>query len=227
MGKKRRARHTNEHRFSTEDLVRGFFDVALAGAGHYRRADLDDAVSRLGLLEPSLVNREAQGRALAAIGRAWNGGWQPTELARQFRRTTDSLTAGLALDAIAADNAQRAASTFHPRWAAQLTDLDLPAVRVTGPWLGDWARREEVSRPEQIRAVISLLRSLAGLGPLPILIPPPGAAPGRIPGAAGTPTSMRRPATPSSPGSARSSPRPNQPATRPKPRPSRPRPINS
>jgi hypothetical protein len=109
------------------------------------------------------------------VAAAWNAGWQPTELARQVRRTADAITARLALVAISADHAARAPSTLDPRWIAQLTELHLPAVTASAGWIEAWARGERLPWPATIRAAVALVDSLATIAPLPILIPPPGA----------------------------------------------------
>lgn len=164
--------------FSTAELVEGLLDLA-TGAPRLHDTELaDGAVARLCTLDPSAVNREAERQILRKVGAAWNAGWQPMEVARQVRRTTDAVTAKLALVAIAADHARRRASTLDTRWVAQLIALDLPPDPAGNAWLAEWARHVQLTRREQVRSVVALLQSLATISPIPILIPPPGARAG-------------------------------------------------
>jgi hypothetical protein len=100
------------------------------------------------------------------INAAWRRGWQPRELLRHVRRTTDAATTSLALVAIGADRAGRPVSDLDPRWIAQLDEMELPRVAAHG-WLTD----------DQFGSALSLIGALAGLVPIQILIPPPGASP--------------------------------------------------
>jgi len=108
------------------------------------------------------------------VARAWRAGWQPAELARQVRRTTDAATARLSLVAISADHAHRDRASLDARWIAQLEDLQLPRVDPTDDWIDDWARRDRIDGRATARAALALLRALSAIRSLPILIPPPG-----------------------------------------------------
>ncbi|MGO9874343.1 MAG: DUF2786 domain-containing protein [Acidimicrobiia bacterium] len=160
---------------TTAELVEGLLDLA-AAAPRYRDVGVADrAVERLCMLDASVVTREAERQVRRMVAAAWNGGWQPLELARQVRRATDAVTARLALVAIAADHAVRAESTLDSRWVEQLGELDLPAVAAGTALLAAWARDEQLTWPEQVRSVVALLQSLAAISVIQILIPPPGA----------------------------------------------------
>src|SRR5437773_11507567 len=87
----------------------------------------------------------------------WRHGWQPMEVAREVRRSANVATAGLSLMAIAADHANRVTSTLDSRWVAQLDDLDLPPVAAGDGWLAEWGRQIQLTWPEQVRSVVSLL----------------------------------------------------------------------
>jgi len=164
--------------FTTAELVAGLLDLAAAAP---RRHDLDvadRAVERLCTLDPSVVHREAERQVRRMVAAAWNGGWQPMELARQVRRATDAVTARLALVAIAADHVVRGGSTLDARWVAQLGELNLPPVAAGNAWLAAWARNEQLTWPEVVRSVVALVQSLAAISVIQILIPPPGARAG-------------------------------------------------
>lgn len=164
--------------FSTAELVEGLLGLATDAPRLHDTELAHGAIARLCTLDPSAVNREAERQILRSVGAAWNGGWQPMEVARQVRRTADAVTARLALVAIAADHARHRASTLDTRWVAQLIALDLPPDPAGNAWLAEWARHVQLTRREQIRSVIALLQSLAAISPIPILIPPPGARAG-------------------------------------------------
>jgi hypothetical protein len=117
---------------------------------------------------------EAQGRLLALIAAVWNRGWQPAEVARYFRRTTDATMAGLVLLVISADHAARDNETIDHRWTEQLRALDLASVDLSSDWLVEWARRERAPWPLLHSSITTLQLYLSLLGPLPVIVPPPG-----------------------------------------------------
>jgi hypothetical protein len=117
---------------------------------------------------------EAQRRLLALIATVWNRGWQPAEVAREFRRTTDATMAALVLLVIAADHAAREHETIDQRWAEQLDALDLPAVKRASDWLVEWARRERAPWPALHSSITTLQLYLSLLRTLPVIVPPPG-----------------------------------------------------
>jgi hypothetical protein len=53
--------------------------------------------------------------------------------------------------------------------------LDLPPVADGDGWFAEWGHQVQLAWPEQVRSAVSLLATLASLGPIAILIPPPGA----------------------------------------------------
>ncbi len=127
-------------------------------------------------------HRASERQILESVRAAWRSGWQPRELVRQIRRSCSAPTLALALVAIAADHVGRDASTVDRRWIAQIVELDLDLDRIpTTGWLDHWAHEVPLPRGERRGAVVALLRNLAGLRPIPILIPPPGSRTGDIP----------------------------------------------
>ena len=125
--------------------------------------------------QPDAALAGAEREIRLRVSRAWDAGWQPTELARHVRRTADATAARLALAAIAADHVDRDASTLDPRWRARLAELELPVGTPATGWIEQWARIEQLPAPSAARAAFSLVESLGAIAPLPILIPPPGA----------------------------------------------------
>lgn len=169
------ATRSAEPLLSDAEMVEGLLDLAVAAPLHSDAELGAHAVAALCTLDPLAVRPEAERQALRSLSTAWNGGWQPIELIRQVRRSTDAPTGRLALVTIAADHAGRAASTLDARWVAQLDELDIPRVASGTGWLAGWALREEMIWPEQVGSIVTLLQALAMLYRIPILIPPPGA----------------------------------------------------
>ena len=138
-----------------------------------------------------LVRVEAAGALARAVSDAWGGGWQPSELVRQVRRTASAAAGQLVRAAIAADHAGRDAATIDPRWQEQIDALALPSVGATadGQWLGAWSAAAGLGVFAEIDGVIELLDVLGRLPALEVLIPPPG----------GTARSVSRPVGPVAP----------------------------
>jgi len=165
---------SGEPLLTTPELIEALLGVASAPSP----ADADlarRAFGELCVLDRAVVRRECERQLLVMIGAAWTGGWQPVELARQVRRTTDAGATRLVTVAIAGDHARRGAATLDPRWIAQLDRLDPPRVTASTGWLDGWAEDDHVPWPEVIGAAVALSGCLAALTRLPILIPPPGA----------------------------------------------------
>ncbi len=134
---------------------------------------MNEAVDELADVDPALVRAEGEGEALRMVGVLWQNGWQPAELVRQGRRH-NARTARLVTTAVAADHGHRAVGTLHPQWAAQVDQLDLHRLDAPTGWLGPVLACDQLDRRETVVAVVELIGMLYALGPLPVLIPPPG-----------------------------------------------------
>ena len=178
---------TGDQQFTTRESVERLLDLAATPLRRPHDELTNFAAERLCILPSAIVSQESERRVLQLTSAAWQGGWQPTELARQVQRATNATTARLALVVIAADHLRRRAATLHPRWIDQLDGLALPRVEATTGWLAKWAERERVPWPAVVRSVVALLRCLSSLSAIPILIPPPGTCAG--PGAPMDPAS--------------------------------------
>ena len=159
---------------TTRELVEGLVSLAAAPPRTVDDELRADAVAHLCELDPATVSRECERYALQLTKSVWSGGWQPVELVRQVRRTTDARTSQLALLVIGADHARRRAADLDARWARQLDDLAIPRMQSAGGWLAGWAEREPANWADAVRSAVTLLRCLASLTRLPFLIPPPG-----------------------------------------------------
>ncbi len=119
------------------------------------------------------------------IGQAWQRGWQPREVARQIARSVSPKRPACQLVAlaIAREAAQFAAASGagagHPidvRWTAQVASITrrLPTDPERAGWVARWA--EVVGADTAIAVYAAVSRELTMLGPLLVLIAPPGSS---------------------------------------------------
>ena len=141
------------------------------GEAHFTKA--------LATHDQKLVAREAENELRRALPRLWDAGWQPAELVRHARRSS-ARCGRLLATAVLADHAPRGRATLDPRWAAQVDELAAitDAVRPATGWLHDVTRREQVEVETALATVIHALAACLGVGPLAILLPPPGTSSG-------------------------------------------------
>jgi hypothetical protein len=138
-------------------------------------SDLVDALARH---DDRVIVREVGGQLRRALPVLWDAGWQPGELVGQARRSS-ARSGRLVAAAVLADHAHRDAATLHPRWAAQVDELtaaDRPAHAAASAdhWLDAFARRESLRGAALIGALVDALTACLGVGPLPVIVPPPG-----------------------------------------------------
>jgi hypothetical protein len=134
---------------------------------------LGQVIGVLNTQEQARVVRESEGELLRWIGTVWTNGWQPSEALRQARRA-DARVGRLAATLIAADHTRRAADTLHPRWTQQVESLGLPTAAGTTGWLLPLSQAEGLDATARTRLVMQSLLVLLRLGPVQVLIPPPG-----------------------------------------------------
>lgn len=119
----------------------------------------------------TVVNRAL----LAALGEAvdpvWRQGWQPVDLVRFARREHGPAAAGAMADAVAARMRAYSDAVVDPRWSAQVAEVWWAS---DAEWLDGFGARLGVDRLAAVEAVVLVLRLLRQLGPIPVLIPPPG-----------------------------------------------------
>ena len=126
-----------------------------------------------------LVAREAEDELRRALPRLWDAGWQPAELVRQARRA-GARCGRLIATAVLADHAPRSRATLDPRWATQVEELaatataTADAVRFATGWLLDVVRRENLDVEAVVATVVDALAACLGVGPLAVLLAPPG-----------------------------------------------------
>jgi hypothetical protein len=118
-----------------------------------------------------------------SVTSAWNGGWQPAELVRQFARELSAAHAAVVSDMITAELLGYPAATVDARWAAQAAVIEAAAPG-TGIWWGSDAgylsARYALGRDaEFIFTVATAVETLHLFHHLPVLerlLPLPGTA---------------------------------------------------
>ncbi|WP_051967015.1 DUF2786 domain-containing protein [Kitasatospora mediocidica] len=110
-----------------------------------------------------------------SLGRLWENGWRPADLARLVRRDLAAVHLALLVDLVAAETRRYSPTGLDRRWQEQLREL---AVEVWWPaddaFLPGFAERHRLDRFALATAALELLRLL---GRLPV-IAPVGPAPG-------------------------------------------------
>ena len=165
-----------ESTFAPHDQARALLRHAADDLRRGNALDADRAMRALAEIDPIVVERASEAALLSMVGALWQHGWQPVELIRLARRS-DARVGLLAATAVAADHALRAPETLSPAWAEQVRGLALPNITRGTAWLSDVSARERLERLGLVALVVRLLAVLDGAGPLPTIVPPPGAQP--------------------------------------------------
>jgi uncharacterized protein DUF2786 len=106
-------------------------------------------------------------------------GWQPYDIYRMALRRAKEKAVSLAVDAIAAEVAQRPATTVQSRWREQLAQIGSTVWwRPDQPRLSQWAARQEVSQAQALAEAVDALAALVMLPTLPDLPVPQGSRAG-------------------------------------------------
>jgi len=164
----------HEDSFTPGELVRAMIELAAFAAGGPHEHDVPVLIDRLATTDRRLVDREAEGILLSQLALLWDHGWLPAEVIRYAARV-DARAGRLVATAVAADHARRDPPTLHPRWQAHVDALELPDAGSVG-WLATFAADEALGRWAVVRAVLAAVGALGSVGPLPIIIPPPGSS---------------------------------------------------
>ena len=102
-------------------------------------------------------------------------GWTPLDLFEAVRRKVSGPSVSHLIDVTAAVTGQHAARLVHPRWRAQLDQLDARARWETGrsPVL-QWAQRAGLDWPAAVEQLVDLLAVIFSLPVVEEVVPPPG-----------------------------------------------------
>ena len=110
---------------------------------------------------------------LEALGRTWQSGWQPADVAHVVRRQASAPALRLALALIAEDARLTSAASRAPtEWVHQLRALGSLA-QAASHGVHSWHQSENRSPTEAWRDVLVLAGRLRLLFPVPVLLPPP------------------------------------------------------
>jgi hypothetical protein len=121
----------------------------------------------------AVVNRAVLATLSDAVHALWQQGWQPADLARFTRREHGQAAASVVDDVVAFRMRDYPAAVVDPRWAAQVPGVWWDPDQ---DWVDRWADRHGVGRATAIETALHVVGMLRRLGPLPVLIPPPGSA---------------------------------------------------
>lgn len=135
--------------------------------------EFDRTVDQLATGNLGLVDGEIERSLLVVLALLWDNGWQPAEVIRHVARA-DARAGRVAAGSVVADHTRRDPASVHPRWAAQVPESAGAAAVGPSRWLTACASDAGLDRSGTVRASVLALAALGGVGPLPILIPPPG-----------------------------------------------------
>lgn len=119
----------------------------------------------------SAVNRAVLAALADTVDDLWQQGWQPVDLVRFTRREQGPTAASAMSDAIAARMRSYPPAVVDPRWAAQVTEVWWDHDQ---EWLDLWAFTQGLDRASAIGAALHVVGLMRRLGPIPVLLPPPG-----------------------------------------------------
>jgi hypothetical protein len=153
--------------------VRDRISAVLDGSVGY-----ETGLDALTVAPPAEVDPALAAALHEACARLLNAGWQPADLHRVVIRRGEPAHAGLLADAVAAHLTAFPASRIDARWRAQVDALGATVWWTgTATYLDQLAGRARLDRVAVLDLVLTLLTLLAGLPPIEVLLPPPGAAP--------------------------------------------------
>jgi hypothetical protein len=144
-----------------------------AGEGWAERAAawLVDSARRV----PASIERAADLALRLDLAAAWLGGWQPVDVWQVIRRRGGEDAGAFVVGAIADEFGRYAEAAVHPRWRAQLAELNAEVWWEPGRGhAAAYAERHGLEPVATVALVLEVLAELRTLPPQPLLIPPPG-----------------------------------------------------
>ncbi|WP_165367523.1 DUF2786 domain-containing protein [Phytoactinopolyspora endophytica] len=164
--------------FSTDvDSASVAVETAVSHYLRRRHSDVNDLTHELiaGPLGTRAVDAAVMRVIREHLGQLWDQGWLPMDVYQMVRRKRPKSAHSLVVDAIAGYAAAYAASTIHPRWHEQLAELEAePWWDQSRPHASQWEQRHGLSRSSALLTVIELIALFKTMGPLPVIVPPPG-----------------------------------------------------
>jgi hypothetical protein len=119
----------------------------------------------------TVVNRAVLAMLADVVEVVWQHGWQPSDLGRYVRREHGQLAERVLVDAVAARMRAYSDAVVDPRWAAQVSGVWWSS---DSSWLDELASARGVGRLVAVETALLVLSLIRVLGPIPVLIPPPG-----------------------------------------------------
>lgn len=157
------------------------YTLIMAATALGRGADESDVADVLDSLMSVAGERGSTGTSLVVdevfcecLDGVLEGGWQPAEVVREVRRSSDGVGAELVCTALAAYHATLDAAPPEP-WASQLRESGA-VDRWWGQgrdWLGPWAQRSGLPWTEALGVAVRTLAVLVRLPPIQVLMDPP------------------------------------------------------
>ncbi len=126
-------------------------------------------------LDGAVVNRALLAALADTADELWKHGWQPFDLVRFARREQGPAAASAMADAIAARMRAYSPAVVDPRWSSQVTEVWWDHDH---EWLDRWAFTQGLGHAAAIEAALHVIGLMRRLGPIPVLIPPPGSVVG-------------------------------------------------
>ncbi|WP_309231546.1 DUF2786 domain-containing protein [Nocardia sp. SYP-A9097] len=111
------------------------------------------------------------------IGRAFEYGWLPADIAQAAQRRTDAFVSGFLIDVIAGYVRPFAAGTVHETWHAQFGELGADVWwSESATHISQWAAKHMLTAEEAMTAVVEALALLLLLPKMELIRPLPGTA---------------------------------------------------
>ncbi len=166
---------SSERMFSDVERISFALNAAVDALLHDDEARLERFVDALATHVPALVARQAEDELRRCLPRLWDTGWQPAELVRQARRGS-ARTGRVMVAAVLVDHSARAPHTLHPQFAAQIREIGEGAPALGPRWLEQLLTDDGLAGRPFVEAAVEALAACHRLGPLPCILPPPGAS---------------------------------------------------
>lgn len=139
---------------------------------------VDELLARLASHEPTLVATAVENHLLGLLPVLWKGGWLPGEVLRQIGRAVSPNGQRVVAAAVAVEQRRWGSDEVHPRWRRHVEGLGLPGDLPLEVWLRSPGLAASFTTPQRWPDVLdlafSVILALDRLGPLDVLVPPPG-----------------------------------------------------
>lgn len=160
-------------RHSIQDLL-GQAMYAAASDNRLVLADCLAALRQHDSAQPDHVDHAVSSWLDQLVRAAWDGGWQPIDIAEYSQRKVELFQQYLLRDAIAAENRRYSAAATDDRWLGQLSDIGAQVWWHGALTIAAWTAHYGAARKVILHEVVRLAGFLSTLPRLPVLMPTPG-----------------------------------------------------